>query len=1310
MRKCIALLLMMILCATIQAQELQNYGATVVDASTGEVLPYVSIYASEGNGTLTNQVGRFSLRVSGDTPLRISCVGYNKVEMRADALPRVLKLKPLVRDLREVTVSPVKEKQLIEAIIKRLDEDFRQFGKQEDNYFYRTLLTDSVHTHLIEAFMQGRSAVNMRGLKLISGIKGVDSDGGDSDLIHDTNMHNLLPAAPRSYDDAKWADCVKPFTSYRMTKKYYQFTINTMTQEDGTLLYRIDFQLRKKNSKSEKPRMHGTAYVDAVDYRLLRFDGDVEKLYMRVQLNRTPMPLHLHIDYDYSQGYAQIGTLSIEGSGKFDKKDLITPLFKQLHFRTLMFRLSQPLPIEIEANRIGADLIGSIQRAGYDPALWDQFNIIERTAEEEKIAFGQTSDVQRPLQAKTPQAPRVTPIVQASNEQLQQIKRQSLSNQVHFPQEKIFLHMDNTSYCLGDTLWFAAYSKRTDTSSASNISGLLYVELLNQDGYLVERKLIQMQGGQGSGYFALNHDNMYGGFYELRAYTRWQLNWGRQQRPHSRVAASWFFNAELEENYYRDYEKLYSRVFPVYDKPLDAEQRERQMTPRMMQRPSLAQRSDKRKLLLTLYPEGGNLVQGMESRIAYEAAWDDGEYAQGYLLCGGDTVPVQNRGRGLFTYTPSADSHSQVTFVAADGTRVHTDLPKAMPQGPTLSVTRDSTHWNLHVCLPHPTDSIGLSIHNEGRLAFFRQPREREQTYRIPEQQIQTGVQQVTLFNAKGQVLADRLFFALNPSEVAPTVSVEGLQAEYQPMQPVDLTLQIADAQGKKVLQPMLSLAIHDGSQQMPTTDRSTILSEMLLSSEIRGFVPDAQWFFEQDDEEHRQALDLLMLTQGWRRFDWREMVEGIQVVEPHEDTQVLSGMVLRTGDLDPRSREIRRGLNFYHPEWVVGEPYDPSSRTSKDMLSKKKKNKFSKREYTVHALAVSNQDEYPFTAIETDNAHFHLRTPRFWGDCLMHMGATEYKFNGNRERKELVHKWDELHDPEYESFRELIKHEVYPVEHQVLINYPYPRFCQPYSFYQQQSNIATSEQQGVLDTADVHVLREVEVEEGQAGMRQFTDGNPALVLDDMDIENQVIDAGMYYADDLIARTLLGEVAPGEKALVLHRYGLSPHMRQILQKPIPPLDEFYQRGNLLSVPGSYGFSKNELRDYIGIGTLEKRAIYTDFAPRLQGDKRYLSSDRPEVHIADYPHRQQGQRPEYTERFFRLQGYDIPVEFYHPDYSKHRLPEDQKDYRRTLYWNPSVKFDEEGKARVQFYNNSHTTHLTLDAEGMSSRGTLLWGRE
>nr|MCR4920671.1 hypothetical protein [Bacteroidaceae bacterium] len=218
------------------------------------------------------------------------------------------------------------------------------------------------------------------------------------------------------------------------------------------------------------------------------------------------------------------------------------------------------------------------------------------------------------------------------------------------PQEEIFVHMDNTCYFAGDTLYFKAYVRRSDTGRPTNLSRLLYAELWNQDGYLVERHLIRLTDGQGYGSFALG-DSLYGGFYELRAYTRWQLNWGEYQHAHTWQAEQWFLTRKMAKEYYRDYEKLYSRIFPLYDKPREPGDYAHQMTERPMQRYF---RSEVKRPApeAKLYPEGGVLVAGTHARVAFEANEKDGEHISGTMRItaqNGQLVAearTENRGRG----------------------------------------------------------------------------------------------------------------------------------------------------------------------------------------------------------------------------------------------------------------------------------------------------------------------------------------------------------------------------------------------------------------------------------------------------------------------------------------------------------------------------------------------------------------------------------------------------------------------------------------------------------------------------------------
>ncbi len=175
----------------------------------------------------------------------------------------------------------------------------------------------------------------------------------------------------------------------------------------------------------------------------------------------------------------------------------------------------------------------------------------------------------------------------------------------NIPHEKVYLHFDNTSYAEGDDIWFAAYVTNSANNRPGTLSKTLYVELLNPSGDVVARRVVRIEDGRGRGDFQLNHMPFYSGFYEVRAYTKYMLNFGE--------------------------EAIFSRVLPVYDRPRNAGRAgegdngsERTMTSygvtaanRTMRRPRPVRESG--AVNVRFFPEGSSLVAGVPGRIAFEA-------------------------------------------------------------------------------------------------------------------------------------------------------------------------------------------------------------------------------------------------------------------------------------------------------------------------------------------------------------------------------------------------------------------------------------------------------------------------------------------------------------------------------------------------------------------------------------------------------------------------------------------------------------------------------------------------------------------
>ena len=914
------------------------------------------------------------------------------------------------------------------------------------------------------------------------------------------------------------------------------------------------------------------------------------------------------------------------------------------------------------------------------------------------------------------------------------------------PQEKVFIHMDNTSYQLGDTIWFSAYLRRTDTDRPSDVSGVLYVELYGQEGYMIERKLIQMKEGRGSGFFALSRYIQYAGFYELRAYTRWQLNWGRFERKHTEKIKEWFPTKRQEKEYFRDYEKLYSRVFPVYDKPLEPGEYTHDMTLRAMRR-LYPNQAENRELKLSLYPEGGNLVEGLPCRVAFEAAFEDGEAAEGWVFYDGDSVKTLNRGRGLFEITPQKGQEPEVLFVSKDGKQAKAKLPKPQPTGVSLKVEQTDSGWVAHIA--HTADlhddSLGVSLMREGKSVTHSllQPSTKGRGFKSfplgEDLGEASGVYQLTVFDSQGRVFADRLFFNRGKEDLMPTLSIEGLKEEYQPYEPVNLTLKAP--RGKN----QVSLTVRDDNNRDCLYDDSNILIEMLLSSEIRGFVPQPGWYFEADDEEHRAALDLLMMTQGWRRFDWRSMaVAGAwDITQPAERAPILIGNTYKNvivdfveGEETNNEKEDEEypfsedGRNPREDDYYETKPMDLPDLFSKGRSKKREekaydkaintKNQKKETELKVHAEIVTLDAEMSFTGeSETFRKGFRIQLPPFYGNAIVFISVADTTKWG----KDETYTWIQAEPDDLESDYMYLpasgkarrKIFVEPADYLARISWPYPRFVNPYSFYQ--NHLAPTPEQKKLNGEwvrldDETIMSEVTVKAKRRGLNKFDDNWPVFAIDAEVANNISQDVGLGFMKVMTADFGIGVVerklGEGQEPTFDTRDGAGYTRRMIMAMrgdSIPP-DSIYARKYLRSLH-DFGMSPGEAKEYKGNGVWDMYVFYSDYSPRLYGNNMYYGSNEPKTKLVRYPYPDGSRRITYRDRRYFLPGFAYPAEFYSPDYSKQVPSDDKKDYRRTLYWNPNLKLNEEGEAEVKFYNNCRTSVLSVDAEGQAADGTLLW---
>ncbi len=898
------------------------------------------------------------------------------------------------------------------------------------------------------------------------------------------------------------------------------------------------------------------------------------------------------------------------------------------------------------------------------------------------------------------------------------------------PQEQIFVHMDNNCYFLGDTIYYKVYTQRSDTRKPSGVSSVLYADLYNQDGYLVERQQVEMRNGQCNGSFVLP-DTLYSGFYELRAYTRWMPNWGMTEHQHTRLAEQWFATRSYARDYYIDYDKLYSRTFPVYDKPREAGVYEHNMTLRPL-RKRLKSNGKDPDLELGVYPEGGNLVAGLPCRVAWEGGTDEGLHKEGTLVLTDKngkqvaTSKTESRGRGTFTFTPQEGMTYTAQFAAGEQTAT-AKLPQAQPDGCAMQVEQAGGKVSIHLACAGMAaqEPLGITVMCQGVQQECRtlEPG-KEQSVELNASSLRTGVNQVTVFDAKGRIWADRLFFVKDgESPMGNTLSFSGLdKQETAPYAPVEVSIK-GGVPGSSV-----SVAVRDAAHTEYLYDDNNIMTEMLLCSQVKGFVENPTYFFEKDDSEHQRALDLLLMVQGWRRYDWRSMATPgeFEITHQPERTPLMTGSVNRyeaSAVLNENEKTMNKNVQtaMQTENEKEAQKADKSYRNSVaenvngDKITdvRKQMDEFGKESDNLqrHNDAPSAQSihgrywstargpRHPvlvhaeFTKIGaesgvtgdmlTRNSRFSIQSPRFFEGCNFFLCAADTT-RWSQEKFDR-HMWV--------SSGEDKNGEVNYPDFYVKLDQYNPRFVKPYTWYQ--THLAAAPKGSALNEDwlydDARMLQAVTVTARKNSYTRFDAKKPAYVVDAYEAYNAVTDAGLcngYFkgAQDFaynVARYYIGDMNQERN------YELEIRMD--------------------SHTASYHMANGEREKYNHLTNLDKVYIYTDYCPRQEGSKKYEASNQPLVIVDLRKLPDEMVRTTYRDRYFRLPGFTMPFEFYQPSYAGKSLPE-HKDYRRTLYWNPDVLLDESGTATINFYNNGRPTRMGISAEGMATDGTLQSGLE
>src|SRR5574344_708939 len=906
-------------------------------------------------------------------------------------------------------------------------------------------------------------------------------------------------------------------------------------------------------------------------------------------------------------------------------------------------------------------------------------------------------------------------------------------------QEKAYVHLGNTFYFVGDTMWYKAYVVRADNLHFTDMSHILYVELLSPDGLVVERQqLIVSDKGFCCGDFALK-DSLYSGFYEIRAYTRWMLNFNMSEHENMRKDRESFYNFQMAHDYFRHYDALYSRVIPIYSKPEAAgDFTGKRMYLRPKQRIIKPAQDN---LTVNFYPEGGHLNKGTTTNMAFEVTDQDGKGLNmtGTLTGSGDAkiadITSTYMGRGAFTV--KADGQKMKVNFTYNGKNYAFDLPKAEDNGVAIRLTDDGKLTIDGRGLP-ASEEIGVSVLCRGALKFYNKVKINGNgtTYTsIPINGLPTGVNDLTLFDSHGQVLADRLFFVNHHDYDHNTVTVSGLKQSYKPYEKVELNLTCSNATA-----PVnLSVSVRDDATDELSYDNGNIMTDLLLSSELKGFIAYPAYYFESDDATHQQALNLLMMVQGWRKYNWTQLADTLYQHPRYtpERTMTFEGGVYKMISID----ELWNGKEGEMKNWLIGKAgtsgysdddfpdasntllsdntsSDTSSSSSSSSTtldtSASSSSSSSSSSSTSNTIDITSADQYGInfkglkkdvmvkaelvidtlsaaSEAKTSKGHFIFQIPPYYGDATFFVSA--YDPESSEAKIKKMENKGRMDEDAYADF--YVKRDLF-----------FPVYAKKYSYYENhlpEWKMPTNYNDSIVLNDGSYLIKNITIKANRRGKRSIDYSKPAWVGDAYEVYNDVTDRGLSF---------------GKLNFRQFPYQICSWLYGNMGR--------YRRFNVEAKIDGYTFYRSFMPDTENVSLIQQRRsdfailkdlklkriqnvrIYTDYEPRNEDAPLEMHKMEPDFIVNFEMIPNDGERYTYRDRRYILHGFTEPDDFYQPNYAV-QTPQQPKDYRRTLYWNPNAVTDATGHLTATLYNNSKETEMKVSAKGLTHDGKIITGK-
>lgn len=446
------------------------------------------------------------------------------------------------------------------------------------------------------------------------------------------------------------------------------------------------------------------------------------------------------------------------------------------------------------------------------------------------------------------------------------------------PLEKVHIQTDKPYYSLNDTLWLKAYIVN-ERNEISTLSHILYVDLLDYRDSVKTSLTLPLSQGLGWGALTLSDSTLSAGNYHIRAYTNRMRNFGGE----------YFFNKEI-------------KIGGGYSQTIGAASFQSNAAWKKATGNTAQKAED---ISVKFFPEGGELVDNVASKIGFKAIGADGVSREitGYIVDKDNTrlttFRSEHAGMGTFILQPDAANTYTAVVKLADSSEKRIALPKVLVQGYSLSVNQSEDNIIVSISatkalLKNGEVTLVGQANNIIKYTGKKDLSGNGLTTMIPKSRFPEGIVQFTLFSPDYQPVAERLIFNRNPDKHL-NIKITPDKPGYNQRDKVHLDLEVTDQQGTPV-SGSFALAVTN-EVQVPYTEaeETTIFSNLLLTADLKGYIEHPNYYFADNNADKDRQLDNLLLTQGWRRFVWQDIMENkLPTLTYQPETGIgLSGRVL---------------------------------------------------------------------------------------------------------------------------------------------------------------------------------------------------------------------------------------------------------------------------------------------------------------------------------------------------------------------------------------------------------------------------------